>query len=383
MNPSPPSAQDTGPPGGRALRTLGLPAPPERVLLLRPSALGDVGRTVPAVVSLGRAFPGVEIDWLVNRPFAPAVAAHPGLHAVVPFDRDRPRSVPGLVRRLRARRYDLALDLQGLARTGLLLAASGARVRVTDRAAREGAWLGGNRRLRLPPRPHAVDRLLALLDACGVDPVEDLRLYPPADDAEAAAAERAAAGLPGRFLAVAPTARWGCKRWPLGRFAEVARAVAGAGTAVLGLFGPADAEPRAAWDAALRGAGGAGGASIRSLAPGSVGGLMGHLRAAAALLGNDSASLHLAVGLGTPTVSLFGPTDPAAVGPFRRGVPHAEHAVVRCPDPPPGDAYRRLGDDDRFMRAIAVAPVLDAVRRALGREPAESPPADADRPIVA
>ena len=107
------------------LEALRLKRPPARVLLLRPSALGDVGRTVPALVSLKRAFPRAEIDWLVNRPFAPAIATHPDLCEAIPFDRDRPGSVPGLLRRLRGRRYDLAFDLQGLARTGALMAASG------------------------------------------------------------------------------------------------------------------------------------------------------------------------------------------------------------------------------------------------------------------
>ncbi len=333
------------------------------MLLLRPSALGDVGRTVPALVSLKRAFPHAEIDWLVNRPFAPAIASHPDLHEAVPFDRDRPGSVPALLRRLRGRRYDLALDLQGLARTGALMAASGARVRVTDRAAREGAWLAGNRRMRIPPYPHAVDRLLALLAACGVEPVPDLRLYVAPAGRAAAAAARAAAGLPPRFLALAPTARWGCKRWPLERFAAVAASVAAEGTAVLGLFGPADREAKDRFEATVRGSAPAGAAPVVAIAPSGVGGLLAHLEAAAGLLGNDSAALHLAVGCGTPTVSLFGPTDPAEVGPFTGGRPTATHRVICTPDPPEAAAYRRLGDDDRHMRAISEA----AVREALGR----------------
>ena len=242
--------------------------------------------------------------------------------------------MPGLLRRLRARRYDLALDLQGLARTGLFLAASGARVRVVDRAAREGSWWAGNRRLRIPPHAHAVDRLLALVEACGVEPVADLGLYVDAADADAAAQERAALGLPGGYLAVAPTARWGCKRWPLERFHAVAQRVAAAGTAVLGLFGPADRAAREAWEATVRGPAGVGHAApIAAAAPPGVGGLMAHLQAAAGLLGNDSAALHLAVGLGTPTVSLFGPTDP------RRGrsLPPRAHPPGRtrwCGRPP-------------------------------------------------
>ena len=266
---------------------------------------------------------------------------------------------------------------------------------MTDRAAREGAYLAGNRRIRIPPHPHAVDRLLALLDACGVEPVADLRLYVDARDREAAAAAREAAGLPPRFLAVAPTARWGCKRWPLERFAAVAAGVAAAGTAVVGLFGPADREAKIAFEATVRGSagGGAGGAGevggaesaghaapVIALAPEGVGGLLAHLEAAAGLLGNDSAALHLAVGLGTPTVSLFGPTDPAEVGPWTGGQPAATHVVIRTPDPPAAAAYRRLGDDDTHMRAIPETAVRQAVERILEAPPRPAPAAPGGGP---
>lgn len=374
--PAPPPPSSVEPPAPAlqtAVETLRLKRPPSRILLLRPSALGDVGRTVPALVSLKRAFPEAEIDWLVNRPFAPAIDSHPDLAEAIPFDRNRPGSVPALLRRLRASRYDLAIDFQGLARTGGLMAASGARVRVTDRAAREGAWLAGNRRLRIPPHRHAVDRLLSLVEACGIHPVADLQLYVSSDDRAAAGSFRHAAALlksdPGnRFLAIAPTARWGCKRWPLDRFASIATAIAAEGVSVLALFGPADREPKAAFEAAVRGAGDSAstpGAPILACTPPSVGVLMAHLEAACGLLGNDSASLHLAVGLGTPTVSLFGPTDPAEVGPFLGGRPAAEHVVVQAPDAPEASAYRQLGDDDRYMRSIEVAAVRAAVDRML------------------
>ena len=378
MNPPAPQA----PPAPEAVRRLRLRHPPERVLLLRPSALGDVGRTVPALVSIARAFPSAAIDWLVNRPFVPAIASHPDLHEAIPFDRDRPGTVPALLGRLRERRYDLAFDLQGLARTGAFLAASGARVRVTDRAAREGAWLGGNRRLRVPPHPHAVDRLLALIAACGIEPVADLTLFVDPADRAAGAVERERASVGGRFLAVAPTARWGSKRWPIERFAAAARAVAERGTPVLGLFGPADRGARDAWEAAVRGPGVCG--PVAAASPASVGVLMAHLEAAAGLLANDSAALHLAVGLGTPSVSLFGPTDPAAVGPYAGGLPDAQHEVLRPADPPPPGAYRRLGDDDRHMRGIPEAAVDAALSRLLAAGTARPAAAsDADRPSVA
>ncbi|BAM03587.1 glycosyltransferase family 9 protein [Phycisphaera mikurensis] len=380
----PDSSPEPGPADASALQRLRLREPPQRVLILRPSALGDVARTVPAVASLTRAFPRARIDWLVNRPFAPAIAQHPGLHAAIPFDRHRRRSVPGLLADLRRRRYDLAIDLQGLARTGLLMAASGACVRVADRAAREGSWVGANRRVRIPPREHAVDRLLTLLQACGIEPVADLRLYTARADRDAAAAARAAAGVGGGFLALAPTARWGCKRWPLERFAALARSVAAAGRPVLALFGPADREAKSEFEAAVRGAGAGPAAPVAAVAPAGVGVLMAHLQAARGFLGNDSAGLHLAVGLGVPTVSLFGPTDPAAVGPFRGGRPAATHAVIRCEPPPAATAYRHLGDDDRHMRRIPSEVVEAAVTRMLRHVDASDPARpDASAPIVA
>ena len=113
---------------------------PRRILLIRPSALGDVCRTVPVLVSLKRAFPGAEVDWLVQDSFAAAVAHHPDLNGVVPFPRAalaRWFSRPAVFRRaveflvdLGRRRYDMVIDCQGLLRSGLFTLATRAPVRV-------------------------------------------------------------------------------------------------------------------------------------------------------------------------------------------------------------------------------------------------------------
>src|SRR5687767_11916318 len=101
-----------------------MPDSPRRILIIRPSALGDVARTVPALVSLKRAFPQSQIDWLVNDTFVDAIAHHPDLHEVVPFPRKRLSRFgwsPGATREglryfaeLRRRGYDAVYDLQGL-----------------------------------------------------------------------------------------------------------------------------------------------------------------------------------------------------------------------------------------------------------------------------
>ena len=152
--------------------------PEPRLLIVRPSALGDVARTVPAAVSLKRAFPDATLDWVVNRPFADAVRAHPAVDEVIPFDRDQPGKVWALMRELRRRRYDAVYDLQGLARSGLLTWATRAKRRVGFKDAREGAWLGYNTKHRIDPGLHTVDRMMALLQADRVEPVDDLALRP-------------------------------------------------------------------------------------------------------------------------------------------------------------------------------------------------------------
>ncbi|NDH28479.1 MAG: hypothetical protein EBX81_04055 [bacterium] len=114
-------------------------SPIRRILLVKPSALGDVCRSMPALSSLRRAFPDARIDWLVQDDFADAVRGHPDLSEAIAFPRRAwkrwwtPGSLLGVqrfCRGIRGNGYDLAVDLQGLFRSGLFLWTSGAMRRV-------------------------------------------------------------------------------------------------------------------------------------------------------------------------------------------------------------------------------------------------------------
>lgn len=342
------------------------PSGPERVLLIRPSALGDVSRTVPCLVALRRALPDAQIDWLVNTAFADAVSAHPMLDAVVPFDRHRPGSIPRLLRRLRARRYSLVVDLQGLARSGLFARATGAPRRIGFANAREGAWLGYNEKHTLPRELHTVDRMRGLLDAAGFAGPADLTLYVPQDAAQEVAQHTA--DWDGAYACLAPTARWGCKCWPVERFAATGAHALTTGRVqrLVVVAAPSERDAiQTGFEAALPQD-----LHDRVHYPGTrVGTLMAWIAGCKALLGNDSAALHLAVGLNRPTVSLFGPTDPARVGPCRWSPDHthaADHVVLRAPGTEGRSIkYRRCKDDDTLMRSIAPDDVRDAFANVL------------------
>ncbi|MBL0921400.1 MAG: glycosyltransferase family 9 protein [Phycisphaerales bacterium] len=297
---------------------------PARILIVRPSALGDVCRTVPVLAALKRRHPDAYVHWLVNEAFAPAVVAHPDLSAVIPFPRGRlgawwrspsaARELRAWLGSLRAARYDLVLDCQGLFRSGLFTRWTGAPRRIGYANAREMGWLGLNERVHAPRARHALDRMMALAHAAGADPGEppDLRLYCPAADREALKPDLAQA----RYALLAPTSRWVGKRWPVERFAALAtRLLDERLVERVAFVGAASergqCEPLARLAVADH-------RVLDLVGATSVGGLMAAVERAAIVVANDSAALHMAVGFARPLVALFGPTHVGLVGPYRR-----------------------------------------------------------------
>ncbi|MEO0511876.1 MAG: glycosyltransferase family 9 protein [Planctomycetota bacterium] len=302
------------------------PTPPERVLIIRPSALGDVCRSVPVAASLRRAFPSARIDWLVRDSCADAVRHHPAVDRVVLFDRKSlgraaSRLLVGptlsFLKSLRVSRYDLVIDAQGLFRSGLFALATGAAGRVGYANARELGWLGLNQRVQTPRRAHAVDRMLALVESIGVEPAKDLGLYTSEQD-RLWASER----ILGRCVTLAPTSVWPAKRWPIDRFRKLAELLLQSGhagqIAVVGAPGERDqCDPLlelAARDERV----------IDLVGSTSVGRLMAVIERSALVVANDSAAVHMAVGFDRPLVALYGPTSLATVGPYER-----DHDVVQ------------------------------------------------------
>lgn len=342
----------------------------ERILIVRPTALGDVARTVPALATLRAAFPDAKIDWLVHTAFVDAVRHHPMLDGVVPFDRKalggfglKPRATRAglaLAKRLRRAGYTRVYDLQGLARSGLLTWLTWAPRRVGFADARERGWLGYNVKHKVSAEMHTVDRMLGLLAADGLTPVQDMRLYVGDEDRAWAEQYRQDHGLTaGRTVLFAPTAQWGCKCWPVAQVADVARRALAHGAVddrVVLLAAPHEHDRLAPIVEAL---------GDRALLPTTtVGRLMALIDGAAAVVANDSAALHLAVGLDRPAVGVFGPTDPALVGPYRR-----DADVVQPEGIAPADmaGYRARKDDDALIARVAVDAVWEKL---LARLPA-------------
>lgn len=336
-----------------------------RVLLIRPSALGDVCRTVPVLVTLRKAIPDAQIDWLIQSPFAPAIAHHPDLHAVIPFDRGQYRnlllhpgkwgSFRGFLRHLRDQRYDMVFDLQGLARSGFFTWATKAPVRVGFANAREGGHLGYTHRYHVDANIHTVDRMIGLLKAHGMSPEMDMRLFTPPEDLAWADRYLSSVGIGQRpFALLAPTAQWLCKCWPIDRFVTLAKWLRD--EKHLSVVVMAAPHEQAIVQPLLD-------ALDTQLPDTTIGRMMGLIQRSQLMVCHDSGPLHMAVGLGTSTVSLFGPTDPAKVGPY-----HQNQWVIQ-PDGLTADelnqSYRSRKDDQSLISRITIEQVFDRVEKRL------------------
>lgn len=335
---------------------------PSRILLIRPSALGDVCRTVPVLAALKAWRPDASIDWLVQREFAPAVEAHPDLNEVIPFDRSAMRGwfrAPAPARRsiaflrgLARRRYDLVIDAQGLARSAIFARVTRAPVRLGPSDAREFAPLAYTRRVATDVT-HTVDRMLALSADLGADIAQpDMRLHTPAS-ARAFRPDLSGAAV------IAPTSRWPGKAWPDGRFAELIERLTPRRPVVV--IGAPGEEPQIPDTAAI--------ASSRDGAHNLVGQTtiaqtMSLIEHASLVVANDSAAAHMAVGFDRPLLALFGPTDTARVGPYRRDADVISH---RRSGDPLDHKDERAGRE--LMERITIEEVVDACHERLSREP--------------
>jgi heptosyltransferase I len=300
------------------VRAISLRHEPERIALIKPSALGDIVHSLPVLTALRRRFPAAQIAWVINRAYAPLVFGHPDLNEIIPFDRGAMRaglltggmSFARFLRDLRKRRFDLVIDLQGLLRTGLMTMATRAPVRIGLASAREGATMCYTHRVDdRTDVSHAVDRYWRVAEALGITSYKSFHV-PIQTEAREWAREQLQS-FPRPWLAVGVGSRWLTKRWPPEHFAALACRVQDrfGGTAV---FVGAPEEASLADQAAgtLRAP------VCRLTGKTTLPQLVALLAEVDAMIANDTGPLHLAVALGRPVVAPYTCTLSEKTGPY-------------------------------------------------------------------
>jgi heptosyltransferase-2 len=305
-------------------------SPLERILVRLPNWLGDVVMAAPSVAALAEASPRAEVVAASRPQFAPLAARLPGVARVLPLPHRRGL---GALRRdadaVRAERCDAAVVFPRSTRAALPTALARVPVRVGFSSEGRSPWLThpvrGWRRLRLE---HRSEYYAALLGPFGLAPKGPWRLVPPDDalrwaDEFLAAAPGRRAGRP--VVAFEAGASYGpAKRWPVERFAAVARDLVSSGAADVVVIGTEDARPVEDEVAARSGQ-----PVLRATGRTDLLRLAALLSRSAALLSNDTGPMHLASAVGTPVVALFGATDPRISGP-RGGPSRVLYEKVPC-----------------------------------------------------
>ena len=332
-----------------------------KILLIKLSAVGDVVHTIPVLNKLRRRYPLAQLDWLVTPAIAELLRHHPAITNIIEFEREawsKPwrlepfASYLRLASRLRAAAYDLVVDMHGQFRTAALTLATGAPARIGfDRpragvwdasprkfpeqarkhawqGAREGSWLAYTHHIPVPTLDlHAVDRYLNVGPILGLDREPADFSFPIPQSAvsqvETLLAQHGANRA--EIVIMAPGTIWETKQWGSEKFAQVAAHFLSKGLAVI-LIG--SQRERVVCE------------EVAALSPGAIdlagrtalSELAALIRRSAISVTNDSGPMHLAVALDRPVVSIFGPTDPVWIGPYRRAnaVLHADLECSPC-----------------------------------------------------
>jgi heptosyltransferase-2 len=327
------------------------------VVVPQTSFLGDVVLTTPLFTALRLRLAPRRLAVLVRPDARALVEGHPDVDDVLVDDkRGADRGVAGairLARRLRAERFDLAVVPHRSLRTAIVTALARIPRRIGFDASR-GAFLFHERVARDPTR-HDVERNLALMAPFGGAPDEPRLHVPVAPDAAARAAALLAVG-DAPLVVIAPGSVWPTKRWTAEGFATVARRLAGAGANVVLIGGPADAP---ACDSVVALAG----VPIVSLAGRTdLATMVAVIDRAAALVGNDSAPMHVACARDVPVVAVFCATTPRlGYGPWGRRTRVVDVDLACRPCGRHGGRHCPRGTED-CMRLVSPDAVVDAVQ---------------------
>ncbi len=337
--------------------------PYNRILIIKPSSLGDVATALPMLCDLKAAYPAARIDWLIHPGLASLLRGHPAISNLIEFDRKRMaawwykpsanRLFRQMLSALRGPKYDCVIDAQGLLRSGIFAWWTGAKMCIGFANAREGSRFFYTHHAALPAQPQvAVVRMRALLAPLGIDTSGPARYEVPIQFSARESVDTLLTEISNPVVVI-PGARWDTKRWAIDGFIEIVRRLRQAGMPVV-LAGSPDEQPLCQ--------------QIEQAVPGvlNLGGktdlaqMVALLDRARIVVGNDSGPLHVAVALGKSVVAIYGPTDPNFVGPHGQ-LDHVIRFDVVC-----HPCRRRTCDHHSCMRGVTVEEVWSKTKELAG-----------------
>lgn len=324
----------------------------KNILIIKMSSLGDVIHALPSLYVLRKTYPDAHITWAVHPAFSALLPGKPWIDEIYYIDRKKIRNLSYLLKvreELHRRKFDLAIDLQMIAKSALISMLSGAKKHIGYWDAREGSFLVSHPVKGIHWKGHIIDQLLDVMVSLGCDTTQ---LAFPVKEHEA---ERAhvcgmlrAVGVNGKYIVLVPGSRGERKKWPVPYWGALAKQFAEQGIYTVIVGAPSETEL---------------GQAIKNISPSSytvnfIGQTslleMAALEEMASLhISCDTGPLHIANAMKTPMIALFGPTLPDRSGPY--GNPDADVLLAKNP-----------GHLESAMETIPVKTVYQLALRKLG-----------------
>lgn len=303
----------------------------KKILIVKMSSIGDVIHALPTLTVLRKNFPQAHIDWIVESKAYDILAGHPYLDEIILVDlesigkqlKSHATFVKGLAEikklanKLRLADYDLVLDLQGLAKSGLVSFFTGAPLRLVVAKNREGSRVAATH--VVPSNPdslHAVQRYLDVLRFLGISIAdgedEEFVLDISLEEEKFSQEFLRKHGLTDndKIIGLNPGAAWITKQWPPRHFAALGDLLAAKGYQIVIFGGPGDIDLVKKITAMMEHK------SIMAAGKTNLKELAALIKKCAVFIGNDTGPMHLAIAVGTPVVAIFGPTHHIYTGPY-------------------------------------------------------------------
>ena len=298
----------------------------KKILIIKPSALGDIVQALPAACCLAENFPDAQIHWFVRPEYSPLIENHKSIHKIIIFDRKKlgkwwykPSAFAELIRlirQLRSEKYDIVFDFQGRFRSAIFAWFSDCKQRIGMTGTQEITGMFYTREIAQSPKTvHLVDYFIDMVCVAGAKKTKVRFDLKPSQEASAQAQKILSENRAHRdhYAVFVPGATVESKKWPIENFAALAEKIdAKYRCSIVAVGAESDKAIAENLKAAAQ-------THIVNLAgKTNIAQLVAVLAGAKFVVSNDTGPAHIAAALGVPMVLIFGFTNPSRVGPYGR-----------------------------------------------------------------
>jgi len=343
-----------------------------KILIVQPSRLGDIVFALPVLAAIKRKYPKARISWIVDERCAEILEGNPYLENIFIWDRRRhsPLYYRNFKKKLRTEKFDLSIDLHGLAKSAFLVHLAGARHKIASSSTngmREFSRFFSKEIRNISEDAHCVDRHMSAAKYLGCDDKIEHPIYIP-DSAFGSVKEKLlAAGVDlSKIIGIHPGGGWLSRRWDTANFAAFAKRAATELGADIVLVGGKEggSSEKGLNEEIISGVSGQGdgGVDQTSIKICDMTGkftlkeLCAFFKLCRVFVGNEAGPMHIATALGTQAVAILGPTNAKRTGPYKGNTKVIQHKVPCQP------CRNRNCKDPVCMKSVTVDEVFEAVK---------------------